>query len=95
MHMFVISYSPRQVTQYTMPAHQPGAPRLRLLTFVVSVRGAVGSEAQTFVRQISARVAGAAPPAARRGELGHAGLCSPLPLCVHLRCLPGACCWHP
>jgi hypothetical protein len=45
-----------------MPAHQPGAPRLRLLTFVVSVRGgALGSEAQTFIRQISARVAGAVP----------------------------------
>jgi len=27
---------------------------LRLLTFVVSVRGALGSEAQTFIRQISA-----------------------------------------
>jgi hypothetical protein len=26
--------------QYTIPAHQPGAPRLRLLTFAVSVRGA-------------------------------------------------------
>ena len=47
--------------QYTMPAHQPGAPRLRLITFVVSVRGALGSEAQTFIRQISARVAGAVP----------------------------------
>jgi hypothetical protein len=23
------------------------------------------------------------------------GLCSPLPLCDHLRCSPGACCWHP
>ena len=52
------TYSPGQ---YTMPAHQPGAPRLRLLTFVVSVRGALGSEAQTFIRQISARVAGAVP----------------------------------
>ena len=41
--------------------HQPGAPRLRFLTFVVSVRGALGSEAQTFIRQISARVAGAVP----------------------------------
>ena len=38
-----------------MPAHQPGAPRLRLLTFVVSVRGALGSEAQTFIRQIDLR----------------------------------------
>ena len=47
--------------QYTMPAHQPGAPRLRLLTFVVSVRGALGSEAQTFIRQLSARIAGAVP----------------------------------
>ena len=28
--------------QYTIPAHQPGAPRLRLLTFAVSVRGALG-----------------------------------------------------
>ena len=27
---------------------------------------------------------GGALPAARRGELGHAGLCSPLPLCDHL-----------
>ena len=45
-----------------MPAHDPaGAPRLRLLTFVVSVRGALGSEAQTFIRQISARVAGTVP----------------------------------
>jgi hypothetical protein len=51
-----------------MPAHQPGAPRLRLLTFGVSVRGALGSEAQTsetFIRQISVclpgRVAGAVP----------------------------------
>jgi hypothetical protein len=48
--------------QYTIPAHQPGAPRLRLLTFAVSVRGALGStEAQTFIRQLSARVAGAVP----------------------------------
>ena len=47
--------------QYTVPAHQPGAPRLRLLTFAVSVRGALGSEAQTFIRQLSARVAGAVP----------------------------------
>ena len=47
--------------QYTIPAHQPGSPRLRLLTFVVSVRGALGSEAQTFIRQLSARVAGAVP----------------------------------
>jgi hypothetical protein len=46
-------------------------------------------------RKISARVAGARCLAARRGELGHAGLCSPLPLCDHLRCSPGACCWHP
>ena len=30
--------------QYTMPAHQPGAPRLRLITFVVSIRGAVHLE---------------------------------------------------
>ena len=37
-------------SQYTIPAHQPGAPRLRLLTFAVSVRGALGSEAQTFIR---------------------------------------------
>ena len=37
------------------------APRLRLLTFVVSVRGALGSEAQTFIRQLSARIAGAVP----------------------------------
>jgi hypothetical protein len=45
-----------------MPAHDPaGAPRLRLLTYVVSVRGALGSEAQTFIRQISARVAGTVP----------------------------------
>ena len=44
-----------------MPVHQPGAPRLRLLTFVVSVRGALGSEAQTFIRQLSARMAGAVP----------------------------------
>ena len=44
-----------------MPAHQPGAPRLRLLTFVISVRGALGSEAQTFIRPISARAAGAVP----------------------------------
>ena len=35
--------------QYTITAHQPGAPSLRLLTFVVSVRGALGSEAQTFL----------------------------------------------
>ena len=48
-------------SQYTVPAHQPGAPRLRLLTFAVSVRGALGSEAQTFIRQLSARVAGAVP----------------------------------
>ena len=47
--------------QYTIPAHQPGAPRLRLLTFAVSVRGALGSEAQTFIRQLSARMAGAVP----------------------------------
>ena len=45
----------------TKSAHQPGAPRLRLLTFAVSVRGALGSEAQTFIRQLSARVAGAVP----------------------------------
>ena len=47
--------------QYTIPAHRPGAPRLRLLTFAVSVRGALGSEAQTFIRQLSARMAGAVP----------------------------------
>ena len=46
---------------YTIPAHRPGAPRLRLLTFAVSVRGALGSEAQTFIRQLSARMAGAVP----------------------------------
>ena len=34
---------------------------LWLLTFGVSVRGALGSEAQTFIRQLSARVAGAVP----------------------------------
>ena len=34
---------------------------MRLLTFAVSVRGALGSEAQTFIRQLSARVAGAVP----------------------------------
>ena len=86
MHLFVISYSPRQVTQYTMPAHQPGAPRLRLLTFVVSVRGALGSEAQTFIRQISPGGGGSALPAAcllaclasEASELGHTGLRSPL-----------------
>jgi len=43
-------------SQYTIPAHRPGAPRLRLLTFAVSVRGALGSEAQTFIRQLSARM---------------------------------------
>ena len=48
-------------SQYTIPAHRPGAPRLRLLTFAVSVRGALGSEAQTFIRQLSARMAGAVP----------------------------------
>ena len=48
-------------SQYTIPARQPGAPRLRLLTFAVSVRGALGSEAQTFIRQLSARMAGAVP----------------------------------
>ena len=36
-------------SQYTVPAHQRGAPRLWLLTFAVSVRGALGSEAQTFI----------------------------------------------
>jgi hypothetical protein len=41
-------------SQYTVPAHQPGAPRLRLLPFAVSVRGALGSEAQTFIRQLLA-----------------------------------------
>ena len=39
----------------------PLSPCPGLLTFVVSVRGALGSEAQTFIRQISARVAGAVP----------------------------------
>ena len=34
---------------------------MRLLTFAVSVRGALGSEAQTFIRQPSARMAGAVP----------------------------------
>ena len=47
------TYSPGQ---YTMPAHQPGAPRLWLLTLrVVSVRGALGSGLRgthnTFIRQ--------------------------------------------
>ena len=37
------------------------SPRLRVMTFAVSVRGALGSEAQTFIRQLSARVAGAVP----------------------------------
>ena len=75
------TYSPGQ---YTLPAHQPGARRLRLLTFVVSVRGALGSEAQAFIRQISPRVAGAVPYrllaclASEASELGHTGLCSPL-----------------
>ena len=76
-------YSPGQ---YTLPAHQPGARRLRLLTFVVSVRGALGSEAQTFIRQISPGGGGSALPAAcllaclasEASELGHTGLCSPL-----------------
>ena len=48
-------------SQYAIPAHRPGAPRLRLLTFAVSVRGALGSEAQSFIRQLSARMAGAVP----------------------------------
>jgi hypothetical protein len=74
-----------------MPAHQPGAPRLRLLTFVVSVRGALGSEAQTFIRQISARVAGAVPyRQLDEASWATQALCSPLPLCDHLRCSPGA-----
>ena len=47
--------------QYTLPTHQLGEPRLRLVTVAVSVHGALGSEAQTFIRQISARVAGAVP----------------------------------
>ena len=47
--------------QYTLPAHQPGEPRLRLVTVVVSVHGALGSEAQTLIRQVSARVTGAVP----------------------------------
>jgi hypothetical protein len=81
-----------------MPAHDPaGAPRLRLLTFVVSVRGALGSEAQTFIRQISARVAGTVPYRLldEASWATQGCLCSPLPLCDHLRCSPGACCWHP
>ena len=57
--------------QYTITAHQPGAPSLRLLTFVVSVRGALGSEAQTFIRHGSQPVgAPLLPPASlllRRG----------------------------
>ena len=48
-------------SQYTLPTHQLGEPRLRLVTVAVSVHGALGSEAQTFIRQISARVAGAVP----------------------------------
>ena len=45
----------------TRPAHQPGESRLRLVTVVVSVHGALGSEAQTLIRQVSARVTGAVP----------------------------------
>ena len=37
----------------TRPAHQPGESRLRLVTVVVSVHGALGSEAQTLTRQVS------------------------------------------
>ena len=60
---------------YTMPAHatptdQPGAPRLAASSTaphflsLYSVSGALGSEAQTFIRhrQLSARVAGAVCP---------------------------------
>ena len=82
-----------------MPAHQPGAPRLRLLTFVVSVRGALGSEqAQTFIRQISARVMAGAVPYRLLDEASWATQgCAPLfrSAIMHLRCSPGACCWHP
>ena len=60
--------------QYTIPAHQPGAPRLRLLTFAVSVRGALGSEAQTFIRQLSA--------------LGSRALCAGLTGCLTRRAGP-------
>ena len=61
----------RRTVSLSRPTHQASIPcqptsqahpvSLRLLTFVVSVRGALGSEAQTFIRQISARVAGAVP----------------------------------
>jgi len=47
-----------------LPCHTPKKNeliflRFLLLNFLVSVRGALGSEAQTFIRQISARMAGA------------------------------------
>ena len=55
---------------------------MRLLTFAVSVRGALGSEAQTFIRQLSARMAGAVPyrlldeASERAGPRGRQG-CAP------------------
>jgi hypothetical protein len=51
------TYSPGQ---YTMPAHQPGAPRLRLLTFVVSVRVA-GAVPYRLLDEASWATQGCAP----------------------------------
>ena len=82
--------------QYTIPAHQPGAPRLRLLTFAVSVRGALGSEAQTFIRQLSARMAGAVPyRLLDEASWATQGCAPPAPLGDHLLGPQGACRRHP
>ena len=43
-----------KIRRRVAPVHQPGAPRLRLLTFAVSVCCALGSEAQAFILQLSA-----------------------------------------
>ena len=67
------------------------------LTFAVSVRGALGSEAQTFIRQLSARVAGAVPYQLldEASWATQAGVCPSAPLGDHLLGPQGARCRHP
>ena len=78
------------------------SPRLRVMTFAVSVRGALGSEAQTFIRQLSyssrlgSRALCLTGCLTRRArELGHAGVCPSAPLGDHLLGPQGARCRQP
>ena len=93
-----ISSRPSPLASTRFPPTSRGEPRLRLVTVVVSVHGALGSEAQTLIRQVSARVTGAVPYRLLNDASCWAtqpGMRSPLLLSSHLRGAPGAGYRHP